>query len=246
MTDRERLQKLVTAESYLKQTTAGYSATGPWWKRAMPLIWEVRLSLKGTASGDLLAEAHGLLKLTEKGYDQFGPRWREAMRLIDTVQQSLSRPPVPALGPIEPVGKTLLLQALSHNTDGLKRPGQPSEYPAFDFGWDAGDPIIAPERWTVTDQSGAQGADACYLRGESGLLYWLGHIQRAPANDTVFAKGALVARIAVIPGADHGHIGINAMPLIGKDLLYGRNGTGPDYTWGSPTIGAQLAKELSV
>lgn len=246
MNNRERLDKLLRAENYLKQTKLGYAPDRPWWKRAMPLIWEVRLSLKGTADGDMLAEAHGLLKLTEKGYDPRAPRWKEAMRLIDQVEQSLAPPPVPLLGPIEPAGKSLLLQALSHNTDGVKDlPLQPSEYPAFDFGWDAGDPIIAPEPWEVIAQSGAQGADACFILGESGLRYWLGHIQRAPANGTTFKKGALVARIAVIPGVDHGHLGINAMPLIGKDLKWGRNGNGPDYTWGSPTIGKQLAVALA-
>lgn len=244
MTDRERLEELLIAETELKRTTAGYSPNGPWWKRAMPRLWKVRLSLRGSHNGDMLAEAHGLLKLTEKGYDPSAPRWKEAMRLIDQVEQNLAPPPVPALGPIEPVGKSLLLQAFSHNSDGLhERTG--SWYPAFDFGWDAGDPIIAPEVWLVTKQSSAQGADACYLEGASGLKYWLGHIVSAPRTGTEFRKGALVARIAAIPGVDHGHLGIDARDLIGKDLLWGENGRGPDYTWGSPTLGKQLAMALA-
>ena len=243
MTDKQRLEKLLRAESYLKRTTAGYSPSGPWWKKGMPLLWEVRMSLGSTDDGLSLAEAHGLLKQTEKGYDPRAPRWKEAMALIDKVEASLAKPPVPNLGPVLYGGKPVLLEAPTHNTDGLfERTG--SHYPAFDFGWIAGLEVLAPEDLHVTDQSSAMGADAFYATGVSGLKYWFGHIVKAPANGVRFEKGNMLSRIALIPGADHGHLGIDARALIHKDLKWGRNGNGPDYSFGSPTIGAQLAKEL--
>jgi hypothetical protein len=51
--------------------------------------------------------------------------------------------------------------------------------------------------------------------------------------------------IAAIPHIDHGHLGVNAFPLIGRDLTWG-NPVGRDYTWGGPTIGQQLAEAMSV
>jgi hypothetical protein len=244
MTDAQRLSELLQAESWLKNTKAGYGPDRPWWKRAMPKLWKVRLSLRGTELGNLLAEAHGLLKLTEKGYDPRAPRWRDAMRLIDQVETSLARPPIPNLGPVEPGGKPILLQQLSHETAGLF-PRTGSHFPAWDFGWDAGDVIVAPEPLRVTKQSSAQGADAFYVEGESTIEYWVGHVQRAPATGERFRRGEIIARIAAIPGVDHGHIGVNAKPLIGRDLRWGRNGNGPDYTWGAPTIGNQLTLALA-
>ena len=230
MTDKERLAKLLRAESYLKRTTAGYSATGPWWKRGMPLLWEVRMSLGSSKDGLDLAEAHGLLKNTEKGYDPRAPRWKDAMAKIDRVEANLAKPPVPNLGPVIYASKPILLESPTHNTDGLfQRTG--SEYPAFDFGWIAGMEVLAPENLVVTDQSSAMGADAFYATGVSGLKYWFGHIVKAPANGVRFEKGNMVSRIALIPGADHGHLGIDARPLIQRDLKWGRNGNGPDYTW---------------
>lgn len=260
LTDRQRLATLVAAEGLLKQTTRGYTPAGTFWRRAMPMIWTVRLSLLGRPDGDELARAHGILKKTEKGYDPRAPRWREAMEIIDWVEAGLAPPPVPYLGPVTRGGKPILLERLTHDTDGLYNraggsrstfpdsqrwtPG--SLYPAFDFGWIAGVTILAPEPWIVTEQSSAMGADACYLFGEdSGMKWWLGHIVRAPGNGVRFARGDRVAEIALIPGADHGHLGVDARPLVKRDLLYGENGRGPDYTYGSPAIGAQLTKGLA-
>jgi hypothetical protein len=241
MTDKQRLAKLLTAESYLKRTTAGYSPTGPWWLKGMPLLWEVRMSLGSSSDGSALAEAHGLLKQTEKGYDPRAPRWKDAMAKIDRVEANLAKPPVPNLGPVIYGSKPILLESPTHNTDGLfQRTG--SEYPAFDFGWIAGMEVLAPENLTVTDQSSAMGADAFYATGVSGLKYWFGHIVKAPATGVRFEKGNMLSRIALIPGADHGHLGIDARTLIGKDLKWGRNGNGPDYTFGAPTIGVQLTR----
>ena len=251
MTDRERLTKLLEAEVWLKRTTRGYTPAGAYWKRAMPLIWSVRLSMKGTEDGKLLAEAHGFLKDTEKGYDPYAPNWKKAMTRIDWVQAGLAAPPIPYLGPVTPGGKPLGLESLTHETAGLygstNSTDPKSHFPALDFGWDTGEVIYAPEPMVVVKQSSAQGADACYLNGESTIKYWLGHVVTAPANGTRFKRGDVMARIARIPGADHGHLGVNARTLLsGKDLKWGRNGNGPDYTYGSPTIGRQLAEGMVV
>lgn len=243
LTDAQRLAKLVRAEGYLKQTKAGYSPSGPWWKRGMPLLWEVRQSLDGDL-GRELAEAHSLLKQTEKGYDPRAHRWREAMLLIDSVERDLARPPVPNLGPVLKFGKPILLEAPTHNTDGLFD-DTGSEYPAFDFGWIAGLEVLAPEPLRVTQQSGSMGGDAFYAQGESSLSYWFGHLVSAPATGVRFARGDVVGRIAAIPREDHGHLGIDARPLIHRDLKWGRNGNGPDYTYGAEAVGRQLARGLA-
>jgi hypothetical protein len=243
MTDRQRLEKLLTAETWLKRTTRGYAPDRPYWKRAMPLLWEVRLSLRGTEDGNLLAEASGFLKKTEKGYDPRAPNWSEAMKRIDWVEAGLAKPPLPYLGVVTPGGKPLLLEQLTHETDGLfKDTG--SHYPALDFGWDTGEVVYAPEPMVITKQSGAQGADACYAQGESSLKYWLGHIVQAPPTGARFKRGDVLGRIARIPGADHAHLGIDARPLIDHDFKWGATGHGPDYTYGSPTVGKQLAEGL--
>lgn len=243
MTDKQRLAKLLQAEAALKQTKAGYAPDRPHWRRSMPLLWDVRQSLGGRAEGVALAKAHGLLKQTEHGYDPRARRWREAMHLIDTVEAQLASPPVPYLGPVIPGGKPILLESPTHNTDGLyRRTG--SQYPAFDFGWHAGLKVLAPEGWEVTRQSSAQGADAFYATGDSGLRYWLGHIVKAPATGQRFTKGQTVATIASIPGVDHGHLGIDARPLIGHDMTWGKP-VGRDYTFGGPTIGQQLTRALA-
>lgn len=240
----------MAAESSLKRTTRGYTPTGVHWRRGMPLLWEVRQDMSGTEDGRLLAEAHGLLKKTEKGYDPRAPRWREAMERIDWVEAGLMPPAMPYLGPIIPGGKAISLEAPTHNTDGLyNSPNVPgghngSHYPAFDFGWSAGKTVIAWEPLTVTGQSSAMGADALYATGESGLRYWLGHITRAPVTGTKIRRGVKISTIAAIPGADHGHLGIDARPLIEKDFKWGRHGNGPDYSFGAKTIGQQLAAVL--
>lgn len=246
MTDRERLAKLQECEVWLKRTTRGYSPDRPYWKRAMPLLWEVRLSLRGTEDGQLLAEAHGFLKLTEKGYDPYAPNWKKAMSRIDWVEAGLAAPPPPFLGIVTPGGKPLGMESLTHKTDGLlgspNSPDPKSNYPALDFGWDTGEVVYAPEPLVVTKQSSAQGADAFYATGESTIKYWVGHIVSSPRDGTRFKRGDVVGRIASIPNADHCHLGVNARSLLGgRDLKWGRNGNGPDYTYGSPTISRQLA-----
>ena len=183
------------------------------------------------------------LRKTEKGYrptNGTGPNWGNAARKRDMLLADLSKPGVPELGPVLEDGLDMLLMAPTHNTDGV--PG----YHAFDTGFgQAGRWVIAPEKLTITKQSGAMGGDAVFARGASKIEYWIGHISPAPANGKVFLKGARISRIANQAATDHVHWGLDTRPLTGQLLKYGRDGNGPDYTWGSPTIGAQLAKMLA-
>ena len=247
MKDSTALAKLLKAESLLKQTTVGYTPAGTRWKVAMPLLWEVRQGISSTALGAALSKAHGILKETEKGYDPHAPRWREAMELIDGVEEELRTPPVPALGPALRGDKSVLLWAPTHNTDGLEYTG--SKYPAFDSGFSQpGRIIVAPERLRVRRQSSAAGADAFYATGVSTIEWWFGHLVHAPATNRWFNQGEAmgeIARIAMADGGPHLHTGMDCRKLIGRDLRWGRNGNGPDYTFGSPTVGVQLAKALA-
>jgi hypothetical protein len=145
---------------------------------------------------------------------------------------------VPPLGPIAYGCRSLLVQDLTHNTDGL------AGYPALDDGWVAGRAVVAPEPLAVTQHGDSQGGVAFYATGLSKLQYWIGHVATQPAVGAHFRKGETMTRIANMGSKSHVHIGIDARPLIGKPLLYGATGHGPDYSHGSPTIGAQLAAAL--
>jgi hypothetical protein len=189
----------------------------------------------------LLKSCRADLKKTREGYVTHpdGTWWSKAMPKLDRAIKELQVPPVPALGPVLENGLDILLLACTHNTDGV------AHHPAFDTGFgQAGRWVIAPERLTITRQSGAMGGDAVFALGASHIDYWIGHITPAPATGTTFAKGARIARIANQSATDHVHWGLDVRPLIGRDLLYGANGNGPDYTWGAPTIGAQLTRGM--
>ena len=194
---------------------------------------------------NLLLSAVTDLKKTTAGYREnpTGINWRTALGKLDRLHHDLARPPVPALGPVVSNGLSMLLFAPTHETSGLfKVTG--SHYPAFDseFG-QIGRWVIAPEAMTVTRDSSAQGGDAFYATGVSGLKYWCGHIGKAPVKGTKLKKGQRIGQIASI-ARPHVHWGVDARPLTGRDLTWGRDGDGPNYTFGAPTIGAQLAKAL--
>jgi hypothetical protein len=181
------------------------------------------------------------LRKTEKGYKEGkgGPNWKNAERKRELILSDLERTPVPALGPVLEDGPSMLTYSPTHNTDGVPL------HPAFDAGFgQAGRWVLAPEFLTIQRQSGAQGGEAVYALGRSGISYWIGHIGTAPATGRSFKKGERIARIADQSGTDHVHWGVDVRPLTGRPLLYGRTGSGPDYTWGSPTIGQQLVKAL--
>lgn len=189
----------------------------------------------------LLRSAMADLRKTREGYVTHpdGPNWRNAFRKLEQLQQDLGRAPVPALGPVLEGDRSMLEYAPTHNTDGVPN------HPAFDAGFgQAGRWVIAPETLTIQRQSGAQGGDAVFATGRSGIGYWIGHIGIAPATGRVFRKGERISRIADQSGTDHVHWGVDVRPLTGQSLKYGRDGNGPDYTFGSPTIGVQLRRML--
>lgn len=183
----------------------------------------------------LLRSAMADLRKTTKGYT-FAPNgvhWRRAFAKLDRLQADLGRPPVPNLGPIVAGGVPLLDQDCTHLTSGLG-------WPALDDGFKIGRAVVAPEACVVTDNtSSAQGGDAFYVRGASGIDYWVAHITTVPALGARFAKGATMTRISADHPRPHVHVGIDARALIGKHLESHTN-----YTHGAPTIGAQLTKAL--
>ena len=149
--------------------------------------------------------------------------------------------PVPDLGPLYIGGASALNHQLTHNTDGIP------DYPAYDDGWVAGRSILAVEDMIVTRSSSSMPGDAFFATGSSKLEYWYGHLTYAPAVGSKFRQGAVVGRI-YNQGSEksHVHLGIDARPLVGHTLLYGANGHGPDYTYGSPPVGVQLREALSL
>jgi hypothetical protein len=178
-----------------------------------------------------------------------GPRLMEELRAadaFDTLAVSLLEQyadeherDVPPLGPIVSGGTSVLLHDLTHRTAGFPRPGHDTYYPAFDDGFGrTGAGVLAPEPLVVTRQSSAQGGDAFYAEGVSGLRYWIGHVAAAPATGSRWGKGQAMARIGAIGAGDggpHVHVGIDAKAVIGRDLLHHTN-----YTHGAPTVGVQL------
>lgn len=147
--------------------------------------------------------------------------------------------PVPDLGPLYAGGASVLSHQLTHNTDGIPY------YPAYDDGWVYGRSVLAVEDLIVTKASRANYGDAFYAGGKSKLEYWYGHLIVSPAVGRTFKKGDVVGKIGSQP-TPHIHLGIDARPLVGQSLDYGANGNGPDYTYGSPTVGAQLKELLSL
>lgn len=172
------------------------------------------------------------LKRTTRGYTPAGVHWRSAMAILDELQDDAAAPVVPALGPIVAGGISILRQDCTHVTSGLG-------WPAFDDGWVAGKAVIAPEACVVDDDtsSAAGGGDAFYVKGASGLRYYVAHITKVPNKGTRFAKGKTMSRISPEHDRDHVHLAIDARPVIGHHLI-----AHTDYTHGAPTIGAQLAK----
>lgn len=183
------------------------------------------------------------LHKTTEGYvgHKDGVHWRNSTRELDALKTALKPPPppnVPPLGPVVPGGRSVLDQDLTHATGGL--PG----YPAFDDA--VGHPgmaVIAPEGLTVTRQSSARRRDgrpngkAFYATGASGLKYWFGHVDAAPAVGTKFRKARRMAVISANHEAPHVHVGIDAQAVIGHELAHHTN-----YTHGAPTVGKQLAE----
>lgn len=187
-----------------------------------------------------LVSARQDFKSTKKGYDEkpLGPNWVAGMRDLDAVIADISADVslrVPRLGKVtkQTKVKILLSQDLTHYTDGLG-------WPALDEMGKPGTPVIAPEDCIVYDNtSSAQGGDAFYIRGASGLKYWVAHIAAVPAQGRQFRKGQTMTTISRDHPRPHLHLAIDARELIGKHLVAHTN-----YTHGGPLIGVQLAAAL--
>lgn len=166
-------------------------------------------------------------------------RWQYRVWIVPIIPKP---DPVPSLGPLYMGGASVLNHSLTHNTDGI-----PS-FPAYDDGWIAGRTVLAVEDMLVdTEHTSSNPGSAFYATGQSKIRYWYGHLTDSPPLGREFKKGDQVGRI-YNQGSEksHIHLGINAEPLIDHSLLYGANGHGPDYTYGSPTVGAQLSEALSL
>jgi len=145
------------------------------------------------------------------------------------------------VGPIQPGGVSLLDISLTHPTSGIPL------FPAVDTAWGGGGGVlvIAPEACVVdTKDTSSSPGEAVYLTGVSTIRYWCGHLDRDWPLGHKFKKGDLIGRTLPIPGkSDHAHVGVNAEALLGKgkELKWG-DGTGTPYTYGAPTIRAQLSR----
>lgn len=149
------------------------------------------------------------------------------------------------VGPVQPEGSSLLDMSLTHDTSNIPL------FPAVDTAWGGGGGVvvIAPENCVVDtkDTSAGRPGEAVYLTGDSKLRHWVGHLDRDWPLGHRFEKGDVIGKTLPIPGqSDHAHWGVNAEALLGKgkQFKYGRDGNGPDYTLGAPTIREQLERAL--
>jgi len=198
----------------------------------------------------LIARAEAELKQTRLGYKQLEGKpsghWAQALKLLGQASAAAGPPPKPPapklnLGPIVKGGVSILLQDLTHVTDGMDAGG--SVWPALDDG--VGHPglaVLAPEALTITGHGHAKrrdgkpdGLSINIAVGASKLEYWIGHLADLLPVGTKVRKGQQLATISSNHEAPHVHLGINAIPLLGHDLAHHDN-----YTHGAPKIGAQL------
>ena len=176
------------------------------------------------------------------GYDPAGGHYKAVDTALDQIESELLQRLTPRwahIGPVTKGGKSLLDMSLTHRTSGIPL------FPAVDTAWGAGVAMIAPESCKVdTKDTSASPGEALYLTGWSLMRYWFAHIDRDYPLGHTFAKGELIGKTVNTSrgGGPHGHVGVNAEAFLGrgKQLKYGKNGNGPDYTLGAPTIRQQL------
>lgn len=188
-----------------------------------------------SASGNYGRETHAKLraKKVPAGRPNAGQQVWDAVAA--DLYRSYEPTNVPELGPVVQGGKSMLRHDLTHVTGGL------DDYPAFDDGFAAGMEVIAPEALTVTRHSSARRRDgnpngkALYATGESGLLYWFGHIENMAPVGARLAKGERVGVVSANHEAPHVHVGVDGRELLGRQFE-----SHDDYTHGAPTIGSQL------
>lgn len=145
---------------------------------------------------------------------------------------------LPAWGQIVPGGQSLLDYDMTHLTTGVG-------WPAVDAGWETGKPIYAHANCEVYDNtSDPQGGDAFYIRDDTGCEHWVAHITTVPKLNRKFRKGEKMTAISEDHEHPHVHWAINAVSLMGKHLLYGKTGKGPNYTHCPWTVREQFEKAL--
>jgi hypothetical protein len=138
-------------------------------------------------------------------------------------------------------GASVLNHQLTHRTDGI------DFFPAYDDGWVAGRTVLAVEDFIIdAHQTSSSPGEAFYATGKSKIRYWYGHLTSQPSFGREFEKGEPVGRIFNQGSRSHVHLGVDARTLIGHPMSYGRDGNGPPYSYGSPTVGAQLREALSL
>ncbi len=218
-------------DGLLPKPTDGFTKTyGPALYEALHKVIQPREGIP--ASGDIGAATWDVL------WDYLDA-YHKTKYLTWTVPKIPKPNPVPDLGPLYVGGASVLQHQLTHNTDGIPY------YPAYDDGWVLGRAVLAVEDLVVTKASSANYGDAFYASGKSKLQYWYGHLNVAPGVGHEFKKGQVVGVIGWQP-TPHVHLGIDARPLVDHTLLFGSTGRGPDYTYGSPTVGTQLREGLSL
>lgn len=92
----------------------------------------------------------------------------------------------------------------SHVTDGLDL--NHGSKTAGDIMARPGTPVGAPESGTVFRWGSAQGGEALYFRGDSGKVYWLGHIDSRVPVGTRVRRNQVIARVSSDHAAPHLHI----------------------------------------
>lgn len=127
--------------------------------------------------------------------------------------------------------------ALLHPTSGL--PG----YPALDFGGREGTPTVAVESGRIREFGDAAEGDALYMRGDSGIDYWYGHIRRLVSRGQRVQSGQVIGRTARHFNGDHLHLGANAN-IDGEIIGRQRQGTDvrTDPAW---IAGVAVMREVS-
>lgn len=158
----------------------------------------------------------------------------------ELLREHAAVPVYPQLGPLTASGKSLLDHDLTHATGGL--PG----FPALDTGWYAGCPLLAPEVIEVTGHGRARRRDgkpnglSVHATGASGIRYWFGHVARPAKVGAKLPLGAVVAYVSANHEEPHGHVGVDARAIIGRELEHRT-----DYRHGAPTIREQFQAALA-
>lgn len=184
-----------------------------------------------------LNELEHRLEQTTEGFDPRGVYWRSAIKILDELQADAARPVIPKLGPVYPGGKSILLEDCTHMTSVLGWPAFDTAFPARPPGPRLRD-IIAPEACSVYDDtSDAVGGDAFYVKGVSGIKYWIAHISFVPKKGTKFRKGQKMTRTSPEHPRIHAHIALDVRAITGGRHLKSHT----NYTHGAPLIGKQLA-----